>query len=115
MIFHSNGVVINGRVKGGSHVHLEHEVTIGDDGAGHIPVLGSNIYVGAGAKIIGDVKVGDGARVGANAVLVHDAPAGATMVGIPAKPIRRRSTTDSPGADQGTNVVPISSKTTPSG
>jgi serine O-acetyltransferase len=113
VIFHSNGVVINGRVKGGAHVHLEHEVTIGDDGAGHFPVLGSNIYVGAGAKIIGDVKVGDGARVGANAVLVHDAPAGATMVGIPAKPIRRRS--DAPGTDQGTNVVPISSKTTPAG
>jgi serine O-acetyltransferase len=113
VIFHSNGVVINGKVKGGAHVHLEHEVTIGDDGAGKFPVLGSNIYVGAGAKIIGGVKVGDGARVGANAVLVHDAPAGSTMVGIPAKPIRRRS--DSNGSDQGTNVVPISSKTNPSG
>jgi serine O-acetyltransferase len=113
VIFHSNGVVINGRVKGGAHVHLEHEVTIGDDGAGHTPVLGSNIYVGAGAKIIGNVKVGDGARVGANAVVVHDAPAGATVVGIPAKPIRRRS--DSNGADAGAAVVSISSKTSPSG
>jgi serine O-acetyltransferase len=113
VMFHSNGVVINGKVKGGAHVHLEHEVTIGDDGAGNFPVLGSNIYVGAGAKIIGGVKVGDGARVGANAVLVHDAPPGSTMVGIPAKPIRRRS--EAKGSDQGTNVVPISSGTNPSG
>jgi serine O-acetyltransferase len=47
--------------------------------------------VGAGAKLIGPVKIGDGARVGANAVVVHDVPPNTTVVGIPARPVRRRS------------------------
>lgn len=90
VIVHSHGVVINGKVRGGSNVILEHEVTIGDSGAGACPVLGSDVYLGAGAKVIGPVSVGDGARVGANAVVVHDVDAGTTVVGIPARPVRRR-------------------------
>jgi len=91
VIVHSHGVVINGKVRGGANVHLEREVTIGDSGAGACPVLGSDVYVGAGAKLIGPVSVGDGAKVGANAVVVHDVEAGATVVGIPARPVRRRN------------------------
>jgi serine O-acetyltransferase len=91
VIVHSHGVVINGKVRGGSNVHLEHEVTIGDSGAGACPVLGSNVYVGAGAKLIGPVTVGDGARIGANAVVVHDVEPETTVVGIPARPVRRRN------------------------
>jgi serine O-acetyltransferase len=90
VLFHSNGVVINKSVRGGAKVHLHHEVTIGADEAGNAPSLGSNIDIGAGAKIIGGVTIGDDARVGANAVVVHDVPAGATVVGIPAKPVRMR-------------------------
>src|SRR4029079_11171454 len=82
VLFHSNGVVINKAVRGGSNVHLHHEVTIGADEAGNAPTLGSNIDIGAGAKIIGGVTIGDSARVGANAVVVHDVPAGSTVVGI---------------------------------
>jgi serine O-acetyltransferase len=93
VLFHSNGVVINGKVRAGEHIHLHHEVTIGDDDHGHAPTLGSNIRVGAGAKIIGPVSVGDGARVGANAVVVHDVEPNTTVVGIPAKPVRRRDGT----------------------
>ena len=92
VLFHSNGVVINKSVRGGSNVHLHHEVTIGGDVAGNAPVLGCNIDIGAGAKIIGGVTIGDGARVGANAVVVHDVAAGSTVVGIPAKPVRQRAT-----------------------
>jgi serine O-acetyltransferase len=90
ILFHANGVVINGKVRGGAHVHLQHQVTIGDDLHGRSPSLGSDIHVGAGAKIFGPVSVGDGARVGANAVVVHDVAADTTVVGIPAKPVRRR-------------------------
>lgn len=90
VLFHSNGVVINKAVRGGSNVHLHHEVTIGADEDGNAPVLGSNIDIGAGAKIIGGVTIGDGAKVGANAVVVHDVAAGSTVVGIPAKPVRQR-------------------------
>lgn len=91
VLVHSHGVVINGAVRGGANVHLEHEVTIGDSGSGPSPVLGSNIYIGAGAKVIGPVAVGDGARVGANAVVVRDVEPETTVVGIPARPVRRRS------------------------
>jgi serine O-acetyltransferase len=52
---------------------------------GEVPSVGNNVYVGAGAKIIGRVEIGDGARIGANAVVVDDVPKGRTAVGIPAK------------------------------
>jgi serine O-acetyltransferase len=91
VIVHSHGVVINGKVRGGSNVHLEHEVTLGDSGQGACPVLGDNVYIGAGAKVIGPVAIGDGARVGANAVVVKDVEPDTTVVGIPARPVRRRS------------------------
>jgi serine O-acetyltransferase len=90
VLFHSNGVVINGRVRGGASVRLHHEVTIGDDDRGGIPVLGSNIAIGAGAKIFGPITIGDGARIGANAVVVRDVAPDTTVVGIPAAPVKRR-------------------------
>src|SRR5205823_4909535 len=89
VLVHSTGVVINGNVQGGSNVYVEHQVTIGAEGR-ESPVLGSDVFVGAGAKIIGAVCVGDGARVGANAVVVHDVPPHATVVGIPARVVRQR-------------------------
>jgi serine O-acetyltransferase len=107
VIFHSNGVVINGKARGGSYIHLNHEVTIGDNEAGQCGVLGSNIYVGAGAKIIGPVTVGDGARIGANAVVVHDVPADTTVVGVPARPVKRRTeATDAAGDGATPNGLP---------
>ena len=90
VLVHAHGVVINGKVRGGANVHLEHEVTLGDSRQGDCPVLGDNIYIGAGAKVIGPVSIGDGARVGANAVVVKDVAPDTTVVGIPARPVRRR-------------------------
>jgi serine O-acetyltransferase len=89
VLIHSLGVVINGSVRGGANVKIEHQVTIGAERR-QSPVLGNDVFIGAGAKIIGSVTIGDGARVGANAVVVHDVPAGATVVGIPAKVVRQR-------------------------
>jgi serine O-acetyltransferase len=90
VLIHSTGIVINGSVRGGEGVHLEHQVTIGAERR-QAPKLGSNVFVGAGAKIIGPVTVGDGARIGANAVVVDDVPEYSTVVGIPAKVVRRRN------------------------
>ncbi len=90
VLLHSNGVVINAGVRGGSHVYLEHQVTIGSD-KGKSPVLGDDVYIGAGAKIIGSIHLGNGVRVGANAVVIHDVPDGCTAVGIPARALPRRS------------------------
>lgn len=89
VLIHSNGVVINGSVRAGSNVLIEHQVTIGAE-RGQTPVLGSDIFIGAGAKIIGPVTIGDGAKVGANAVVVHDVAPNTTVVGIPARPVQRR-------------------------
>ena len=90
VLVHSNGVVINGTVKGGERIHVQHQVTIGNNEKGEAPTLGNDIVIGAGAKVIGPVTLGDGARVGANAVVVHDVAAETTVVGIPAKPVQRR-------------------------
>jgi serine O-acetyltransferase len=88
VLVHATGVVINGSVRGGSDVKLEHQVTIGAERR-QSPVIGNNVFIGAGAKVIGPVTVGDGAKVGANAVVVRDVPANTTVIGIPARPVRR--------------------------
>jgi serine O-acetyltransferase len=86
---HSTGVVINGAVRGGRNIVLEHQVTIGAE-AGQNPTLGNDVYVGAGAKVVGAVTVGNGARIGANAVVVKDVEPNTTVAGIPARCVRRR-------------------------
>jgi serine O-acetyltransferase len=90
VLIHSTGVVINGSVRGGARVHVEHQVTIGAERR-RSPVLGDDVFLGAGCKIVGPVTLGDGARVGANAVVVHDLPPHCTAVGIPARVVRRRT------------------------
>jgi serine O-acetyltransferase len=89
VLIHSTGVVINGRVRGGEHVYIEHQVTIGAEGR-QSPRLGDRVFLGAGAKIVGPVSIGNDTRIGANAVVVDDIPSGATAVGIPAKVVRLR-------------------------
>jgi serine O-acetyltransferase len=88
-IDHGMGVVIGSTAVVGDDVTLYHGVTLGgtslERGVKRHPTLGNSVIVGAGAHILGPVTVGDGARIGANAVVLHDVPAGATMVGIPAK------------------------------
>jgi len=89
MIPHPNGVVIHEDAVIGDDCMIMQQVTIGMIGDGEVPTLGNNVYVGAGAKIIGKVRIGDGARIGANAVVTKDVPRGSTAVGIPAKIVRR--------------------------
>lgn len=68
---------------------INQQVTIGYSNRHDAPVLGDNVGVHAGAKVIGKVHVGDNARIGANAVVVKDVPANVTVVGIPARIVRR--------------------------
>ncbi|MCU1529471.1 MAG: serine acetyltransferase, partial [Frondihabitans sp.] len=81
----------------GDDVLLYHGVTLGGRGTGEAgrrhPRLGNGVLVGAGAKILGPVVIGDDAQVGANAVVTRDIEPGATVVGIPAHPLGRRSET----------------------
>jgi serine O-acetyltransferase len=88
---HPTGVVIHGDVRIGDNCMVMQQVTIGQLASGGVPVLGSHVYIGAGAKVLGPVMIGDGAQVGANAVVLKDVPPGATAVGIPARIIPARS------------------------
>jgi serine O-acetyltransferase len=70
----------------GANLWVHQGVTVGWDYQGERkPIIGNDVFIGAGAKVLGAVTVGDGARIGANAVVVCDVPAGATAVGIPAQ------------------------------
>ena len=87
-IDHGMGVVIGETAEIGDDCTLYHGVTLGgtswNKGKRH-PTLGKGVVVGAGAKILGPIMVGDGARIGSNAVVVKDVPPGATAIGIPAR------------------------------
>ncbi|MFA5143016.1 MAG: hypothetical protein WC522_02445 [Candidatus Omnitrophota bacterium] len=89
---HPVGVVINGEVKGGENIVIESGVVLGVARNGlpvKAPALGDNIYIGTGAKILGDIKIGSNVKIGANAVVLSDVPDGATAVGIPAKVVKK--------------------------
>jgi len=88
VILHSTGIVINSRVQGGRNLFIEHGVTIGEEKGG-VPILGDNIFIGAGAKIFGEIRIGNRTRIGANAVVIRDVPEGATAVGVPARIIQK--------------------------
>ena len=89
VILHSFGIVINTNVRAGRNLVLEHGVTIGAE-KNLSPSLGDNVFIGAGAKIIGAVRIGSNVKIGANAVVTKDIPDDATAVGIPARVIKIR-------------------------
>jgi serine O-acetyltransferase len=91
-IDHATGVVIGETAEVGEDVTLFHGVTLGgsgkDTGKRH-PTVGDRVTVGAGAKVLGAIKVGDDSRIGANAVVVKEVPAGAVVVGVPGQIVSR--------------------------
>lgn len=96
-IDHGSGAVIGETAEIGDDVTLYHDVTLGgttlNPGKRH-PTIGNDVIVGAGAQVLGPILVGDGARIGANAVVIKDVEPGATMVGIPAQPVKAGPNTD---------------------
>jgi serine O-acetyltransferase len=90
-IDHGSGVVVGETAQVGRRVTLYQGVTLGGTGfqpGKRHPTLGDNVTVGSGAKLLGPISVGDGAKIGANTVVVEDVPPGSTVVGNPGHPVK---------------------------
>ena len=96
-IDHGMGIVIGETSEVGDDCSIYHGVTLGgttwQKGKRH-PTLESNVVVGAGAKILGPITIGTGARIGCNAVVVKDVPVGATVVGVPGHVVVKKNDGD---------------------
>ncbi|MCV2357161.1 serine acetyltransferase [Paucibacter sp. B2R-40] len=93
------GIVVHARTVIGDRVKISQNVTIGGrSGFFEVPILEDDVEIGAGACVLGPVRIGRGAKIGANAVVLTDVPAGAIAVGVPSKllPINGKA----PGATQ---------------
>lgn len=85
-IHHFGTLILNGGVIIGSNCTLRTDVVIGNlHGGDDIPVLGDNVEIGVGAKVLERIHIGNNVKIGANAVVIHDVPDGATAVGVPAR------------------------------
>jgi len=83
------GIIIHGRAVIGSNVMIGPGVTIGGRSGHHdVPIIGDDVFIGTGAKILGPLTVGNGSVIGANAVVTRDVPARTVVAGIPATVIR---------------------------
>lgn len=94
IVEHQHGIVIHGNSVIGDDCIIRQGVTIGNrylDQPFEAPKLGKRVNIGAGAKILGNVTIGDDVCIGANAVVISDIPSGQTVVGIPAKIIHSKS------------------------
>lgn len=109
MMTHGN-IVIDGETTIGRGCQINPWVTIGLSNSKRLgfsiegPHIGDHVHIGTGARFLGPVRVGDYARIGANAVVVHDVPANTTVVGVPAHPVGGAATTpvahDASGRDE---------------
>ncbi len=85
VLMHGYGVVLNGGAKIGRNCTMFHGVTIGTTDMKTFPVIGDNVLIGAGAKILGGIRVGNNVKIGAGAIVVRDVPDHSTMVGLKAR------------------------------
>lgn len=91
-IDHGEGVVIGETTIVGDDVLIYQQVTLGGTGKEHgkrHPTLGNNVIVGAGAKVLGNITIGDYVRIGAGSVVIDDVPENSTVVGIPGRVVHR--------------------------
>jgi serine O-acetyltransferase len=100
-IDHATGVVIGETAEVGDDVTIYHGVTLGGTGAEtgkRHPTIGDRVVIGAGAKVLGAIKVGDDSRIGANAVVVKEVPSSAVVVGVPGQAISHHGSSGSDAA-----------------
>lgn len=90
---HPQNIIVGGHVEIGARCTIYHDVTLGQNHSKY-PKIGNDVVIYPGAKIIGNVQIGDQAVIGANAVVVKDVPVGAVMAGVPAKAVSFRRSLD---------------------
>ena len=93
-IEHFGGIIVSGDAVFGDDVVIRNGVTVGlkHTGTRGSPVIGNRVDIGAGAKVLGDIRIGDDVAIGANAVVLQDVPPNSIAVGIPARIAPRRNT-----------------------
>jgi serine O-acetyltransferase len=91
-IGHFGSMILHADVKMGENCSIGPGIVIGTRGGGRpgVPILGNNVYIGVGAKILGGITIGNNVKIGANAVVLENVPDGASVAGIPAKIIRQK-------------------------
>jgi serine O-acetyltransferase len=85
VIIHPNGIVIHPEARIGVNCLIFQQVTVGTGGRPGLPEIGGHVDIGAGAKVLGPLRIGAHAKIGANSVVLNDIPGGAIATGIPAK------------------------------
>jgi serine O-acetyltransferase len=94
---HVFGAIVNAQAQFGKNVNMSHAVTLGKIAQGPragAPIIGDNVYIAPGAKLIGGIHIGRGTAIGANAVVTKDTPENAVVVGIPAEVISLKGSGD---------------------
>src|SRR3989338_3221116 len=88
-ISHTGIIRVHPKTVAGKNLSITVGVLLGEKGlgGGGAPIIGDNVFFGAGAKVLGTLRIGNNARIGANAVVTHDIPENATAVGVPARVI----------------------------
>jgi serine O-acetyltransferase len=96
VIDHFGGIVISGYAKFGDNCRVRSGVVVGIRriGENKVPIVGNNVDIGTGAKLLGPITIGDNVVIGANAVVITDVPANSVAVGVPAEIKARKLVTD---------------------
>lgn len=99
-IAHIGGIHINPQAIIGSNCDIAHRVTIGASAMGRqgSPTIGNNVYIGTGAALVGKIKIGNGAKIAANTLVITNVPDGATVMGVPGRIVMRPPKTAQPPA-----------------
>ena len=92
------GIIVSKNAQIGRNATIFHQVTIGQ-GNGGAPTIGDNVYIGAGAKIIGNIRIGDNVKIGANCVVFTDIPDNCTVV-LPKPRILMHNNAENPGGEE---------------
>lgn len=110
---HTTGLVVGGGVVAGRHLTLHQNVTLGDKHPyGGQPLLGDDVTIGAGACVLGPIRVGDRVVIAANAVVTTDVPDDCVVAGVPARIVRRNEPTHRRGPQDADADIPVPHRST---